>query len=357
MPITHESLRRTIADGHLSLDVIDLTVEDFDVVVDVITQQNVAAVSIRRLDDVREILGTFIESLKTNTSLYTLDFSWCEINVATFRAIMDMLKHNRHILNLTFCATILTHAHLVILESAMCADVPIRLLQMNNAGISDEHGEFFERIIRANRTLQRLDLTCNKVGDNFCAHVARGLHTNTTLREMDFHGNQIGDDGCTHIVGALIGNQSMRVLNFTLNQIGDKAIEHLAKLLTAPSCISHLLLHGNAISDEGCKHVARVLQTNTTLEHLDLHANMIGDEGGHSLAFALHTNYTLAELNLRHNQMDDRTRLYIRHLVTDRKKRRKAFVASRFNAFQTTMIAGKIKTLPKHLMVMIHKYM
>ena len=59
-------------------------------------------------------------------------------------------------------------------------------------------------------TLLRLDLTCNRIGNEGARGLAAGVEKNRSLRHLHLDGNQLGDAGAAALCDALRSNAGMR---------------------------------------------------------------------------------------------------------------------------------------------------
>jgi Leucine-rich repeat (LRR) protein len=185
----------------------------------------------------------------------------------------------------------------------------IKLELVSNYFLSDNDAVDIARALAGNTTLQTIDLTNNRIGDEG----AIALAGNTTLQTLDLTNNRIGYEGAR----ALADNKTLQTLNLDSNEIGDEG----AIALAGNTTLQTLNLSDNKIGDEGARVLANntTLQTlnlaynkigeialaalagNTTLQTLNLLGHRIGDEG----AIALAGNTTLQTLNLPFNEIGD----------------------------------------------------
>lgn len=86
-------------------------------------------------------------------------------------------------------------------------------------------------------------------------------------------------ESSSDIVNLLEKNKSLKKLNLAYNHLGDKGIESIAKALEENKTLKSLNLTGNNISDEGLGYIIKTLEKNKSLIHLNLFANLITDKG------------------------------------------------------------------------------
>jgi len=96
----------------------------------------------------------------------------------------------------------------------------------------------------------QLDLTCNHIGPDGALAFGFALTRNKTLQRLVLRQNLIGDDGCAAICGAL------EMANNTLIALS---------------------LAANGLSLEATKAIGRVIAANTPLTEIDLSSNDFGE--------------------------------------------------------------------------------
>jgi len=265
----------------------------------------------------------------------------------------------------------------LLVEAMMSSDCRLKHLNLNKNGIGNkrEGPHCVERLLRSNQTIEELVLSRNNISSSNMKDIAHGLQWNKTIRRLDLSHNKIGDKGVGHLMACLDEEQSscqLADLDMTFNKIGPSGAEYIGTLLNLnnryitklnlglnaigpagafffglalqynhtlvelnlsrnniqdsgaseiargllESNDSHLKildLSWNSIRDTGAQWIARVLREKSTLQTLKLESNAIGDEGVDALADALHSDLSLNELDLVGNQMRNPSALV--HLV------------------------------------------
>lgn len=173
--------------------------------------------------------------------------------------------------------------------------------------------DFFNR---TGRELKILDLSENKIGDNFARILANILNSrNRSSLASGWHGckleflhlrnNSIGLEGAKAFATLFEGkNPHLSGIDLSYNKIGDKGAILLGNALerNTETILAHLNLCNNKIRDEGATALATALLTNTALKHLDLSLNDMEDNGVMALAEAIKVNTTLTALNISGNE-------------------------------------------------------
>jgi hypothetical protein len=124
---------------------------------------------------------------------------------------------------------------------------------------------------------------------NDCINLTNALKIPTLLLEsLTIQSSSIDDDRARLIAHALLENKTVKKLDLSHNKIGDSGARGFAKLLGTPACpLTTLNLANNKIGRVGAGSLGKSLQTNQTLEHLNLRMNHLGDEGGAALLSCL----------------------------------------------------------------------
>ncbi|CAF1331533.1 unnamed protein product [Adineta steineri] len=87
------------------------------------------------------------------------------------------------------------------------------------------------------------------------------------------------------------------------NAIGDEGAQFLAEALRNKTTLASLQLTNNQIGAKGAQYLSSILQNNVRLTKLDLRDNNIGDQGALCIANALQDNMTLTKMNLSFNRI------------------------------------------------------
>ena len=109
--------------------------------------------------------------------------------------------------------------------------------------------------------------------------MAETLRRCTDLREFELFNCNVTDEQLLPMVDAIRGHRSMEKLFLYGNRIGNTGCETIATLLRDPNCNLHLLnLNASNINNEGVAILANSLANNTNLRELNLYRNRV-DQG------------------------------------------------------------------------------
>ncbi len=170
----------------------------------------------------------------------------------------------------------------------------IRTLNLRNCGLDDAltaaaAEELADPRNSLGRTITRLDLRGNQIGDRGAAALAQLPAALPALVEILLSRNSVGNDGCAALASGLACNDTLKTLNLNDNSIGDVGCEALGEMLKTNQGLTKLQLENNAITDAGVASLTTVLQpadgadaadgeggpssANTSLEQLPLGRN------------------------------------------------------------------------------------
>lgn len=157
--------------------------------------------------------------------------------------------------------------------------------------------------------LQSLNLNNNKIRYKGAYHLADAFvkGNNTTLRSLNLSDNFIEAEGAEAFGVVLRFSHTLQELNLSRNKVGDDGIILIAQGLreNKDSGLKRLDLSWNGIKDQGAGLLADMLKDNSVLTYLNLRSNFICDEGIQKLAQALPSVISLEELDIVGNQMKD----------------------------------------------------
>lgn len=191
--------------------------------------------------------------------------------------------------------------------------------------IGDEGCEKLAAYITDNKCfVSHLFLGDNNIGPVGCRHLADALKTSTTLIELHLCNNHIGVLGCMHVRDIMKGCSSLRDLSLHTNNVGNCGIAHILNALRHGSRLSHLDISHTGFDEYGSRLVEQVMRETSSIERLSVFDN----------GLRFDTACQLMQLSYNNRQ----------RIKTEIVK---------FNVFQTLVICGKIRKLPKNVLKMI----
>ena len=149
--------------------------------------------------------------------------------------------------------------------------------------------------------VQKLDISCNNIGNKGTVAISECLKNNSTLRELDMSHNTASNIGVINIVKALQINITLQVLNLSHNGLSDYAAFIFSDYLKSYNRILKLNLSHNKISDKGIISIAESLQINASLQMFDISHNQLSNIGVVVFSYYLGANITVPDLSLSWN--------------------------------------------------------
>ncbi|KAG0010688.1 hypothetical protein BGZ81_002607, partial [Podila clonocystis] len=242
--------------------------------------------------------GLLSETLKTNSTLTTLNLQSNSIGDNGAQALSEALKSNSALITLDLWSNSIGDSGAQALSEALKINSTLTTLNLQDNSIGSNGAQALSEALKAKSTLTTLGLTGNSIGDKGAHALAKALQNNSALTTLGLTGNSIGENGAHALAEALETNSTLTILFLGNNLCGENGAQALSKALKTSSTLTTLELWSNSIGDSGAQALSDALKTNSTLTTLNLGGNSIGDNGAQALAEALKTNSTLTTLNL-----------------------------------------------------------
>ena len=169
------------------------------------------------------------------------------------------------------------------------------LLQKN--AVDDAGCMYLAEGMRRGRTLRRLSLRFNRVGDAGAAALIENLPA--SLTDLDLGGNAVGEEGGRLVADALAGGGgNLRKVNLRSNRLGDAGVAAFAAAVASnPSAApAELFLGYNAFSEEAAVRLLDAVAPDAALLRLDIQGPPLSPGGLDALSAAL-TRHTRACLD------------------------------------------------------------
>ncbi|CAG9460304.1 unnamed protein product [Pedinophyceae sp. YPF-701] len=157
-----------------------------------------------------------------------------------------------------------------------------------------------ELVLPVHPKLRVVSLENNLIGQGAMPAIAAGAAKSRSLRVLRLGGNMLGAAGVAALTPALVGESALEELDLTGElSIDDEAAGHIAEALKSTSaCVKVLCLSRTGVREAGAAALAAGLRDNTSLRELVLDGCAIGDGGVEHLAAALEHNSSLQLLSL-----------------------------------------------------------
>eukprot|EP00041_Stephanoeca_diplocostata_P015942 m.309648 g.309648 ORF g.309648 m.309648 type:complete len:564 (+) comp20199_c0_seq48:343-2034(+) len=192
------------------------------------------------------------------------------------------------------------------IADALGSNATITTLLLANNNISATAGIRFAQALTVNSTLKSLDLSRNLIGDPAATAMCTALKCNTGITALNLSDNHytLHDDiqRVTALAQALAVNTTVNNLCLCVDFMGNGA-EQLGHVLQANNTVKSLNLWWNRLGSADITSIATALTVNDTICNLSLGNNMIGDDGAVTLFEALKKNMSIKVLNVSRNRI------------------------------------------------------
>uniref|UniRef100_A0AAA9SQP2 Leucine rich repeat containing 34 n=1 Tax=Bos taurus TaxID=9913 RepID=A0AAA9SQP2_BOVIN len=186
----------------------------------------------------------FAAMLQINSSLEKLDLGDCDLEESTVH-LGHMLKENQCLVELHMCKH-----------------------DIKNCGMKQ-----LCDALHLNRSLQYLDVSCNKITQDGMKCLADVLKSNTTLEVIDLSFNRMENAGANYLSDALAShNRTLKALSVVSNNIEGKGLVALSQSMKTNPTLSHIYIWGNKFDEATCVaysdliHTGRLKSDNTDVE-------------------------------------------------------------------------------------------
>ncbi len=189
--------------------------------------------------------------------------------------------------------------------------------------LGDEAIRMISRGLSANDTLTHLDLSHNRIGDAGARQLAHVLRVHPVLLHLDLSNNVITEEGAAALAEALVDAVSLQSFSLSLNQIGDSGGRAILAAIHQHPSLTSLELSTCALGTESGKALLQVISDNSVITSIDLSCNDIAStQGGTFLAETLRNaekTSKIINLDLRRNQISESNGQAIQQILFQRK--------------------------------------
>jgi Ran GTPase-activating protein (RanGAP) involved in mRNA processing and transport len=149
-------------------------------------------------------------------------------------------------------------------------DDELELVNLNSVRVHDEGIQPVVQAMHQNTHCLQLYLRITGISNNGVAVISNMLKANSTLEELDLYGNKIGDEAATYLAEALLQNDSLRVLNLQNTHINRAGGEALLEMLEDNCTLTQLQLRSTHVPNQMQFRVEGFLNMNEELAQLEV---------------------------------------------------------------------------------------
>ncbi|XP_063814073.1 NACHT, LRR and PYD domains-containing protein 3-like isoform X2 [Pseudophryne corroboree] len=194
-------------------------------------------------------------------------------------------------------------------------------LRLHSCGLTSSCCDDLRSVITTLRSLTRLDLSDNVLGDSGINLLCEGLrHPACALQELRLCKCDLTSSCCDDFCSVITTLRSLTRLVLSHNDLEDSGIKLLCEGLRHPDCaLQDLWLPGCDLTSSCCDDLRSVITTNRSLTRLVLSWNALGDSGIKLLCEGLrHPACTLQDLWLLHCSLTSSCCDDLRSVITTR---------------------------------------
>uniref|UniRef100_A0A8C6CT00 Leucine rich repeat containing 34 n=1 Tax=Moschus moschiferus TaxID=68415 RepID=A0A8C6CT00_MOSMO len=222
----------------------------------------------------------FAAMLQINSSLEKLDLGDCDLGMQSVIAFATVLTQNQTIKGLNLNRPILygeqeestVHLGHMLKENQCLVELHMCKHDIKNCGMKQLCDALY-----LNRSLQYLDVSCNKITQDGMKCLADVLKSNTTLEVIDLSFNRIANAGANYLSDALAShNRTLKALSVVSNNIEGKGLVALSQSMKTNPTLSHIYIWGNKFDEATCVaysdliHTGRLKSDNTDVESFEV---------------------------------------------------------------------------------------
>ncbi|XP_074854069.1 NACHT, LRR and PYD domains-containing protein 4-like isoform X2 [Carettochelys insculpta] len=187
----------------------------------------------------------------------------------------------------------------------------LKTISMSSCKLSSAFPEELSpQTLFTNQSLEKLDLSANRLEDSGLKHLCEGLkQPRCKLQALLLWQCSLTAAGCRDLSAALRINQSLKELELSGNELGDSGMKFLCEGLKHSTCeLQKLVLWDCHLTDACCEDLSSLLSTNQSLRELNLSSNNLSYSGVKLLCEGLkHSDSKLEKLDLSENHIDEET--------------------------------------------------
>ena len=166
------------------------------------------------------------------------------------------------------------------LEEKLEAQRTSTVLCLNDCYIGDEGCQILARFLAKYTNITDLELKGNNIGGPGITALSNAIRTSYSLRSIGLEWNNLGqsETGLQNLFSALTDSRSITKVDLRNNEIGQEVGSCIASCLKSNTTLQFLDLRWNRVGNTGAKNLLKGLNVNKYLQGLDLNGNKVNDE-------------------------------------------------------------------------------
>lgn len=163
-------------------------------------------------DELPEYGIPLIESLCTNYSLKTLDFSSNDLSNQCGEYFPEVIDNNTSLQYINFSHNNFRSEAFFAFSDALCYSSTVKMVNLSHNYGGYKGACYFAKVLEKNFTLVSLDLSYNDFGNNgpFAAkELGKAVKYNSSLRKLNLSGNKLGPEGGQALAKGLMKNKTL----------------------------------------------------------------------------------------------------------------------------------------------------
>ena len=244
------------------------------------------------------ISSTLLSELLTCQCLKTLILNSCGITSEGAVQLSAGLAVNKSLTRLELWGNPIGDIGAASIADAIKTNAVLEHLKISRCEITSEGAVQLSAGLAINKSLTRLELFVNPIGDIGIVSIGDAIKTNAVLEHLDIAWCEITSEGAVQLSAGLAINKSLTRLELWCNPIGDIGAASIGDVIKTNAVLEHLDIGYCEITSQGCIHIAAALSENSTLLVLMMEGNAIGVEGAKAMSEMLEKNISLKKLHL-----------------------------------------------------------
>jgi len=209
----------------------------------------------------KTLIKRLADVLATNRTLTRMDVRNDSFDDEDAFHVAHALSKNTTLQGFFLSSTIMSESAVAIICAAIMSNQTLTSLHLPFIGSRTHIATHVANMLAANKTLTRLSIGSNYIGDLGLALIANALKQNATLQTLRISCNGITSAGMIqHLVPVLVINKTLTDLSVTENNIGNKGFLALANVCTINPTLCRLDLNWCNITDDAVVQFLNVCQ-------------------------------------------------------------------------------------------------